>query len=319
MRGALLTLAIYAIASMAKAWQRRHGVHWGAYLVSILAISVTFPMSRAIGLVPPEFPTDPLHVFGLFVRALMIFTFIITLIGIALGRLDEQIAATQSALEIAREQQVQILTADEEARRQASLLLHDKVQAGLITACLELRSLSRRLPDAERGELQSMISRLEAMRSIDVRSAARVLSPNLNDIDFATALEELSTQYDSAFQVDLEVDPELDLRSNSRNPQVLLAAYRIIEQALLNAAAHAQAEHVIVAVRRTPSGCDLQVHDDGVGWPPTAVRGLGSTIMTTWTRAMHGTWSVRPGADGRGTVISAHLKDSQARVAETFA
>lgn len=303
----ILTLVTFGILSLGKRWQQRHGMHWGSYLVTLIAVGLMMPVGRAVGLVPIAIPDDALSDLGLVIRSFLIYSFIMVMSGVVLGRLEAQITATQDALDIAREQQVQILKSDEEARRQVSMLLHDRVQAGLITVCLELRALSRRLPEDDQHDLRAVISQLEAMRSTDVRRAARVLSPNLNEIDLTTSLEELSAQYEIAFHVDLRIDPKLNQRGPERDAKLLLAGYRIIEQALLNVAAHAHAHGAVVTVLGTPDGLELRVEDDGMGPPPEITRGRGSTIITTWVRASNGTWSMEAAQGGRGTVIMARL------------
>ncbi len=305
--GLVLAAIVLVLALAGRKWQDARGVHWPSYLVLLIILSLVGPAARAIGFLPSELPSSPPLIAGASARSFIVVFIICTVIGTVVNRLERQIAATQEALDVAREQQVQILTADEEARRQASLVLHDRVQAGLIATCLELRELSRRLPDPEQAQMQPLIDRLESLRSIDVRRAARALSPNLVDVDFRTAVEELAIQYETVFRVDLEIDPALDRASDGRDPQMLLAAYRIIDQSLLNAAAHAQATAVAIAVVQTPAGCVVRIADDGVGPPLDPARGLGSTIMTAWTRASNGSWTMERGANGRGTIVTATL------------
>ena len=305
--GLILALVVLVIAWIGGRWQDARGVHWPSYLVCIAVLAAVGPFARAVGFLPSELPSSPVLILGIYVRSLIVVVTICSVTGAVFDRLERQVAATQVALDVAREQQVQILTADEEARRQASLVLHDRVQAGLIASCLELRALSRDLPEPQRAQIQPLIDRLEAMRSIDVRRAARALSPNLVDVDFRTAIEELAIQYETVFRVDLAIDPALDRTIDGRDPQTLLAAYRIIDQSLLNAAAHAQASTVTIAVVQTPGGCSVRIADDGVGPPADPARGLGSTIMTAWARASGGTWSMGRGDHGRGTVVTAQL------------
>ena len=305
--GLVLALVVLVIAWLGRRWQDARGVHWPSYLVLIAVLAAIGPGARALGFLPSELPHSPVLILGIYVRSLIVVVTICSVTGAVFHRLERQVAATQVALDVAREQQVQILTADEEARRQASLVLHDRVQAGLIASCLELRALARELPEPQRAQIRPLIDRLEAMRSIDVRRAARALSPNLVDVDFRTAVEELAIQYETVFRIELDIDPALDRASGSRDPQTLLAAYRIIDQSLLNAAAHAHASTVMIDVVQTAGGCSVRIADDGVGPPAEPARGLGSTIMTAWARASGGTWSMQRGDDGRGTVVMALL------------
>lgn len=302
--GVLLGLPVFSIAWLGRAWQDRHGVHWPSYLLVIALLTAVAPLGRRFDIVPTDVVGGVSNVTSVFRFA---GTYMLTnaVAGLVVRRLERQISATEEALDIARRQQVQILTADEEARRQASLLLHDRVQAGLIITCLELRQLSKELPSASAAKLRPLIEQLETIRSIDVRRAARALSPNLKDIDFQTAVEELVLPYETSFQVDITIDPEIDRSRGRIDPQVLLAAYRVIDQALLNTAAHAQAHHVSISFVRTVDGLEAKVVDDGVGLPQAPVRGLGSTIVTTWMRATGGSWTMESPRSGGGTTVTA--------------
>jgi signal transduction histidine kinase len=95
---------------------------------------------------------------------------------------------------------------------------------------------------------------------------------------------------------------------------LLLAAYRIVEQGLLNAVVHAGASRVDIRITRTSAGCTVTVADDGDGLSQNAGSGLGSTLVTTWARAMHGEWRWETGLDGRGTALVAELQITQLTV-----
>ena len=300
--GALVGLIAFQGAS----WQRRHGVAWPSYLVTICAMGLVMPALRALLDLMPTIPGQtPGLVLGVLRSILVVFA-VAAVVGNLTARLERQVAATEEALALARAQQVQILSADEDARRQAALLLHDRVQAGLISACLELRALARDLGPDQRDQLEPTVRRLEELRAVDVRNAVRALSPNLDDVDLQTALEELAMQFEPVLDIEVRVDVEVDRARATLGPRMLLAAYRIVEQALLNTAVHAQATSAQVTVRRTDTGLIVEVTDDGLGISSEG-RGLGSTIITTWTRAMDGRWGWTGGPHGIGTTLTAEL------------
>lgn len=306
---AILTGIVLGLAATGfRSLQRRHGVTWANYLIPILMLAFIVPTLRATLDFLPQLPDGgqayPFTVFRSFVSL----SLVCAVLGSVASRLGRQVEVTEAALRIAREQQVQIIAADEEARRQVALVLHDRVQAGLITSCLELQALSADLDEPSRARLEPMIGRLEQMRTFDVRGAARVLSPNLEEIDLQTALEELALQFEAVIAIDVDVDEAMDLDRSVLGSGLPLAVYRIVEQALLNAVVHASATRIDVRVTRTPVGCTVTIADDGVGVSPEAEGGLGSTLVTTWTRAMQGEWHWEAGREGRGTTLVAELK-----------
>lgn len=304
----LIAGGIGAWALLGQAWQRRHGVHWPSYFSFILLMATTVPIVRLYYPSAPDLPTGSLGIVPPYVRAAIGLLLINMLISLTTRRLQDQVDATQEALEIAREQQLQLLTADEGARRQISSLLHDRVQAELIAVCLEMRRVSQRLPGTEQSTLDPLIQRLETLRSLDLRNAARSLSPDLDAVDLQTAIEELAMPFEASLLVMVDVDASIDERRHQLGQSLLLACYRIVEQGLLNIAAHAQASRVEVRVWRDEDRVRISVVDDGVGLQPDAPRGLGSVVITTWVRAMHGDWRYRERQDERGTELLVALR-----------
>lgn len=297
------------IAAAGRAWQRRHGVHWSSYLVTVAVMSTVTSVFRAVVPGTPDLPAGSLSIAGTMLRNAILIATISAIVGRVTQRLEQQVAETASALEIARHQQRAIIAADEDARRQASLFLHDRVQARLLTIGLELRDIADRIAPQERAALTPLIQQLETLRSLDLRTAARALSPNLDDVDLQTALEELAVQYEIAFQVEVNVDPRIDDLRRELGSQMLLAVYRIVEQGLVNVAAHADAQRVVVSVEVTPGSIELSVADDGSGISDHPARGLGATIISAWTSAVGGSWGWRRRGGG-GTVLYADLPAS---------
>lgn len=299
---------IYVVLKLIRRVQDRRGPSWWTTGLAILGIWIVLQVVRAGYGLAPTGESRVVVVFApTFLRGITATFIIITAIGYAANRLQREANQAKEALELAREQQVQIIEADEAAKRQAALLLHDRVQAGLIASCLELQSFARGLGDEKKAELRPIVSRLERMRSIDVGSAARVLSPNLVDLDLTTALEELAGQYENVVDVVVDVDDRVESEYLSIGENVLLGAYRIIEQGLLNAVKHAKPNHVWVSVALGTGELQVQVSDDGVGMPTEVTSGIGTTIITTWARALDGSWSWERGPVARGTTLLAVL------------
>jgi signal transduction histidine kinase len=84
-----------------------------------------------------------------------------------------------------------------------------------------------------------------------------------------------------------------------------LALFRIVQEALGNAAKHAAARHIVVRLARSESVVSLTVADDGVGLDRTQLAsggGLGLVMMRERANQLNGTFNFesRP---GRGTTI----------------
>lgn len=88
-------------------------------------------------------------------------------------------------------------------------------------------------------------------------------------------------------------------------PGAMQAAFRVLQEALSNAARHARASQVRVAIGSTEDGgLALEVEDNGVGFDVTAARpGLGVANMRQRAADFGGTLNVAS-APGHGTAIS---------------
>ncbi len=92
-----------------------------------------------------------------------------------------------------------------------------------------------------------------------------------------------------------------------------MAAFRIVQQALANVAAHAQAQHAVVSVAFARDGLTLSVRDDGRGFvPPDQPADLVTEghfgLMGMRERAMlYGGHLTIDASPGRGTTITAWL------------
>lgn len=303
---AALVLAL--IILVGRAWQSRRGVHLLSYFVTLVtAASIALSVRLLIGAVPLATLDAPLPIIVGVFRIVALLMISLAIAGALTARLQRQVEATQSALAQVEEQQELMLAADEAARRQVAALLHDRVQAGLIATGLELQMLMNTAPESDRIAMRQIIARLEELRTLDVRRAARALSPDLHDVDLQTALEDLAAQYEPAMGTTVRVSPELDSRRAELGDEIVLGVYRMVEQALLNAAQHGRAQHARVSVELDGPAVVITVSDDGAGVATSPRQGLGSAVLTTWTRLFDGEWSLSSGSQG-GAVVRVTLQ-----------
>jgi two-component system sensor histidine kinase UhpB len=165
------------------------------------------------------------------------------------------------------------LRAQEEERARVARDLHDEVNQSLTGLLLRLEAVREAAPPELEPELAE--TRLLANQAMsELLSLARQLRPTaLDDLGLAAAIAgqvrqverpglsaELATKGDFS---DLEDD-------------VQLVVYRVAQEALTNAARHSEAGRVAVSLRRTGQGVELEVADDGRGFPfEQSERGLG--------------------------------------------
>lgn len=276
-----------------------------SYLLALLVASVVGGLLRIFVLSPVLDSTPEILVEGIVpntARMFLSITLVQSISGMLTLRYARQTAVATAALETVVQQQRLVVEADERARRGVAEFLHDRVQADLLVVAMELRAVSVGADPALSERLDHAIDELERIRSSEVRSASRRLSPALGSVGLDTALQELADSWDSALRVRASLDAESrDLLLHGAAPRDLLVAiYRVAEQAILNAAAHGRATRVDVSlVMPSPRVLVLAVSDDGRGLPSSPIaRGAGSAIMDAWCAVAHGAWRWAPGARG---------------------
>ena len=239
------------------------------------------------------------------VRGVVTFVILISALGIADSRLLRQIRQTDAALDLVRTQRSVVLEAEERARQSIATILHDRVQAGLVASTLQLKQLANALKGEEAARLESVIADLENIRTQDVRTASRQLSPDLRNVTLTQALKVLASNYEPAMHTTFDVGTA-EAQAHHRPPgdSLSLGVYRIVEQALLNAAVHGGATHVSVAAREDGDDLVLTIHDNGggIGQDPVAP-GAGFAIIDAWVAAINGTWSIDGSLTGADVTV----------------
>jgi signal transduction histidine kinase len=206
------------------------------------------------------------------------------------------IANTESRAELMASR-ARIVAAADDARRQIERDLHDGVQQRLVSLGLELRALRAEVPP-ELGDVERDLSRLaEGLASVfdELREISHGIHPAiLSEGGLEPALRTLRRR--SAVPV------ELDVRAERRLPeQVEVAAYYVVSEALTNAAKHAQASVVRVALDTRDRILHLTICDDGIGGADPG-QGSGLVGISDRIEALGGTFEVTS-PNGSGTTL----------------
>ena len=194
-----------------------------------------------------------------------------------------------------------IVTAADQTRRRIERDLHDGVQQRLVSLALGQRRALAMVPP-ELPELQAQLSRVAddlAGALEELQEIARGIHPAiLARGGLVAALKVLARR--SAVPVELEVC------TGMRLPEpVEVAAYYIVSEALTNAAKHAHASAVHVAVEARDGVLGLSIRDDGRGGADPA-RGSGLIGLADRVDALGGTIEVASPA-GAGTTLLIRL------------
>jgi signal transduction histidine kinase len=211
-------------------------------------------------------------------------------------------AESRAALAASR---ARIVAAADETRRRIERDLHDGTQQQLVSLILELRAAQTTEP-SEAGELQARMERGLTGALEELREISRGIHPAiLSRGGLGRALTALARR--SAVPV------ELDLRAQRRLPEhVEVAAYYVVSEALTNAAKHAHASVVHVALDTHDAILQLTIRDDGVGGADPK-QGSGLIGLSDRIEALGGTLQVTSPI-GNGTTLLIHIPvDGQGR------
>jgi signal transduction histidine kinase len=198
-----------------------------------------------------------------------------------------------------------IVTAADQTRRRIERDLHDGVQQRLVSLVLQERTAETMVPPEHR-ELQAQLSRLaDGLEGAlaELQEISRGIHPAiLARGGLEHALKALARR--SAIPVKLQV------RAGTRLPEpVEVAAYYVVSEALTNAAKHADASAVHVAVEARDGVLGLSIRDDGRGGADPA-RGSGLIGLADRVDALGGTIEVAsPVGEGTTMLITLPLQE----------
>jgi signal transduction histidine kinase len=180
----------------------------------------------------------------------------------------------------------ELIKADEANREQTSRFLHDSVQADLMIVGMKLKSISGKSTAEVNETVDRALSRLEKIRASDLRNLIQILTPNLDAGGLESALIVLFKQYGNKIEPFIDIDEATE----ALDSKVLLAIFRITEQALLNSLVHGPAKRVKVSVSTNSAGVtELIVSDDGPGVRiETTNAGVGTAIIDSWVGILNG-------------------------------
>ena len=215
-------------------------------------------------------------------------------IGYARFRIASQTAQLRAQVELLERQRTLIVEADDRVRSEVATALHDEVQGVLLRSGMRLTAIAEATPGTA-DAIGAVVADLEQLRGSGVRSLGRRIAPRIEVIGLEHALDELAAVYAGS------VDVRVSVASGIAADECAHAVYRIVEQALLNAAAHGGARSADVAVEVLPGAIRVTVDDDGSGPPADPQPGTGTAIIDAWTGT--GAWSLarRPGGGARLT------------------
>lgn len=223
---------------------------------------------------------------------------------------DRRDATARRYASLFRQASERLLTVEEDERRRIALELHDGV--GQVLAALTLTLDAAGGGTAPARGASAPVRAVASARNLadtalaEVRHLAHRMRPaRLEERGLTAAIQDLAGQ--SGFPVRVHVDNGVRLLP-ALDPTVTVGAYRIVQEALANAARHSGAPVANVWISVRDGHLAVVVADEGVGFDPAATvdPGIGVAGMHERAELLGGRLSILS-APGRGTRISLDL------------
>ena len=200
-----------------------------------------------------------------------------------------------------------LVEAQEEERRSISRELHDEVGQSLGALLVEVGQLSKLVPPDD-SVSQAQIAHIKSVAETAVKSirdiALLLRPPMLDDLGLIPALEWQAREISR--RSDMEVEVHSENVSEDLGDETKVTVYRLVQEALNNAATHASAKNAKVTVVQGPEKITIEVTDDGHGFNPERQRGMGILGMEERVRRLGGNLTIES-ALGKGASVKAEL------------
>ncbi len=208
-----------------------------------------------------------------------------------------------------------LIEAQEMERTRIARELHDDICQRLVLLSIKLdraltnpesspTGIDRWPPEHERLQQIQQASRdcSEITRSVQALSH-ELHSSNLDYVGLVGAArsfcQEFSEQHRVAVELTTATVPDILSR------EVSLCVFRVLQEALRNAARHSGVSHFEVSLRGTANEVELQVRDAGIGFDPQNIKekgGLGLVSIRERVQLVRGTTSIETRVNGGTTV-----------------
>jgi signal transduction histidine kinase len=183
--------------------------------------------------------------------------------------------------------------------------LHDGVMQQMLAVTMMLGTAKRRIPDGldAKATIDKAQEKLIQVGT-DIRQISHDLHPPvLQEAGLPQAVHAYCEEFSASSGTPVSCDVDEAARELSRG--AALAIFRVVQEALGNAAKHAHAKRITVALKRSGGTVSLAVSDDGIGFDPTRLGtsgGMGLIMMRERASQLNGTFEFAS-APGHGTTI----------------
>jgi PAS domain S-box-containing protein len=222
--------------------------------------------------------------------------------------LRQQEKMLRSSFERIQELAGRLIIAQEAERSRIARDLHDDVNQQLAGLSIGLSGLRRRIGERDPATVEASLTMLQQRTSSladSVRRLSHDLHPGvLQQVGLTAALESHCAEFAAQHGIEVKFGAAPDLTGVA--PEAALCVFRTAQEALRNAAKHAAAHRIHVALAHQGGELTLMIADDGRGFDTARVKraggGLGLLSIEERARLLHGHVEIES-APEKGTTV----------------
>jgi len=186
----------------------------------------------------------------------------------------------------------------------------------LSVAMMDLTVISRRLADADLGEISALARRLSETLGATTQISRRIISDlrpvMIRDLGLVNALDAYCAQFEQT--TNIQCERVFPAQLPSLIEEASIALFRVVQESLSNVVKYARSSKVRLTLVVAEGFLALSIQDDGIGMGDAVFatnRGHGLLGIRERAEAFGGELHVAPGLDGRGTGVFVTLALAQ--------
>jgi PAS domain S-box-containing protein len=228
-------------------------------------------------------------------------------------RVHERTAELEEANKALRQLSIRLLSAHEEERKRVAGELHDTIGSCLSGIKFKVESVLEETAKTPKAATESLSTIVPVIQEAveECRRIQMDLRPSmLDDLGLFPTLSWFFRRYQTIYST-IHIEQEMTIEESELPDSLKIVIYRVIQEAMNNAAKHSKADLVRISLRKVHDKMELFVVDNGCGFSVQqrlfqndSRRGLGLTSMRERTELSGGSFAVES-AVGKGTTIRA--------------
>jgi PAS domain S-box-containing protein len=206
-----------------------------------------------------------------------------------------------------------LISAQDDERRRTARELHDEAGQALTGVLVGLRRVQAAMTLAKAKAGARGLREITSRAITDVGRLARGLHPSvLDDMGLVAAVRRYVAEYTGLHGLKVTVNADAQVLSQRLPSALEVTLYRVVQEALTNAARHAHATCIEIVIRSGETAVDLIVRDDGSGFDPNALvrraaRGRLGLIGMRERIALLGGLMCLDSSPGAGTTVAVRV------------